>query len=145
MADFFSVGAATLNRWKAAHSEFRESVNAGKSPADAEVAASLFNRATGNVYLVEERIVDGKVVPIRKQLPPDVLAQIFWLKNRQPTKWRDRVEVKEDINLNVFPPKAVLDAIYSKALAESEQMEVPLAGRMERLGIVIDANAGEEA
>lgn len=31
---------------------------------------------------------------IVKLQAPDVTAQIFWLKNRLPERWRDRVEVK---------------------------------------------------
>lgn len=46
-----------------------------------------------------------------------------------------------EINLNVFPPKEELDAIYNKALAEAAEMEAKLVGRRERLGIVI--NHGE--
>ena len=29
---------------------------------------------------------------VTKQMPPDVTAQIYWLKNRMPEKWRDRQE-----------------------------------------------------
>ncbi|MDD5356326.1 MAG: hypothetical protein PHY56_07320, partial [Candidatus Omnitrophica bacterium] len=29
-----------------------------------------------------------------KEVIPDVTAQIFWLKNRQPDKWRDKQEVE---------------------------------------------------
>ena len=28
-------------------------------------------------------------VPIVEHVPPDVTAQIFWLKNRDPARWRD--------------------------------------------------------
>ena len=28
-------------------------------------------------------------VPIVEHVPPDVTAQIFWLKNRDPAHWRD--------------------------------------------------------
>jgi hypothetical protein len=31
-------------------------------------------------------------VPIRKVYPPDTAAAIFWLKNRQKKKWRDKIE-----------------------------------------------------
>lgn len=40
-----------------------------------------------------------------------------------------------EVNVNLFPPREVLDAIYSKALAEAAQMEANLANRRERLGI----------
>jgi hypothetical protein len=31
-----------------------------------------------------------------KSQAPDVTAQIFWLKNRQPKEWRDKVEVHNE-------------------------------------------------
>jgi hypothetical protein len=31
---------------------------------------------------------------VRKEQPPDVTAQIFWLKNRRPGRWRDKQDVK---------------------------------------------------
>ena len=44
----------------------------------------------------EHRDARGKVTRvevIHKHLAPDTLAQIFWLKNRQPEMWRDRREL----------------------------------------------------
>ena len=31
--------------------------------------------------------------------PPDTTAAIFWLKNRQPEKWRDKKEVDANVDL----------------------------------------------
>lgn len=36
---------------------------------------------------------DGEVVELEKEVPGDVTAQIFWLKNRRPEKWRDKPEM----------------------------------------------------
>ena len=33
---------------------------------------------------------------ITKEIPPDTTAQIFWLKNRRPDKWRDKQELEQD-------------------------------------------------
>ncbi|MDO9271375.1 MAG: hypothetical protein Q7T96_19910 [Methylobacter sp.] len=44
----------------------------------------------------------------------------------------------QEINLNVFPPKEVLDGIYAKALEEAAKRDQMLIGRRERLGISID-------
>ena len=65
----------------------------------AKVIRSLYERATGYEYEEEKRIVeydkDGNVKPVKiektkKHVPPDVTAQIFWLKNRQRDRWQDR-------------------------------------------------------
>ena len=67
---------------------------------DIEVENALLKRALGYEY-VEERIEkskrDGvKVIQTVKQVVPDTTAQIFWLKNRRPDKWRDKPpEVRE--------------------------------------------------
>ncbi|EAA8759577.1 terminase [Salmonella enterica] len=93
LADFFDVDEATINRWKKEHHEFCESIKKGKSVADGEVAAKLFHRATGYEHPEDDiRTVDGKIVitPTIKHYPPDTTAAIFWLKNRQKNKWRDK-------------------------------------------------------
>jgi len=93
IADFFEVSEQTLNAWKHAHPEFLESLKKGKEIADAEVASKLFHRATG--YEHEEVHVSNyqgeiTLTPLVKHYPPDTTAAIFWLKNRQRTKWRDK-------------------------------------------------------
>jgi len=79
---------------------------------------------------------------LTKHYPPETGAAFLWLKNRQPKKWKDKIELKEEINLNVFPPKEELDAIYAKALEEARKVNETLIGRRERLGVVIDNETG---
>ena len=38
---------------------------------------------------------------VTKEVVPDVTAQIFWLKNRKPTEWRDRKEVENNTKLDI--------------------------------------------
>ncbi len=46
-----------------------------------------------------ETLSDGKkrITTIEKEVPPDVTAQIYWLKNRQPQKWRDKPAEEKEI------------------------------------------------
>ena len=94
LADFFGVDVATVNRWKLKHPDFRESLKAGKSVSDAEVADRLYQRALGYSH-PEDKIMqyEGRavIVPTIKHYPPDTIAAIFWLKNRRPDLWRDKV------------------------------------------------------
>lgn len=98
IADFFGVDEATINRWKDRYPEFCESLKAGKEDADAKVAQSLYHRAIG--YEHPEIITatfKGKItdtMEVVKHYPPDPTAAIFWLKNRQSAKWRDRQEIE---------------------------------------------------
>lgn len=101
LADFFEIAESTLNLWKEANIEFMESIRAGKELADSNVVDRLYQRAMGFEHDSEEiKVVsDGagngssiERVAIRKIYPPDTAAAIFWLKNRQKVKWRDKVE-----------------------------------------------------
>lgn len=95
MADFFSVDVATINRWKKQHAGFCESLKRGKEIADAEVADKLFKRATGFVHKdTKFATFEGSITDAReydRHYPPDTIACIFWLKNRRPDLWRDKV------------------------------------------------------
>ena len=66
--------------------------------ADANVASRLYSRAigydTGTKFATNEGRITDKVEYI-EHYPPDTTAAIFWLKNRQPAKWRDKKEVGE--------------------------------------------------
>lgn len=95
LGDFFDVEESTINNWKLKHPEFMESIKKGKDLADANVADSLHQRATGYSHAdIDIRVVDGKIVEtdIIKHYPPETAAAIFWLKNRQKKKWRDKIE-----------------------------------------------------
>lgn len=101
LAMLLDVRKSTINNWKKTHKDFLDSLKKGKAVADANVADRLFQRALGFEHDSEEiKVVDGKVVRvgIRKIYAPDPTAAIFWLKNRQPGKWRDKQEVDHTTN-----------------------------------------------
>lgn len=64
--------------------------------SDALVEASLYQRALGFDYTeeVHTESVSGEVKVKRhhKYMPADITACIYWLKNRQPDRWRERRE-----------------------------------------------------
>jgi len=95
LADFFKVSEQTLNSWKTQHTEFLESLKVGKEQADQRVERSLYQRALGYSHPdVHVSNFQGLVTltPIIKHYPPETTAGIFWLKNRRPEEWRDRIE-----------------------------------------------------
>lgn len=97
LAEFFEVCEATINNWKIEFPEFLESIKRGKDQADADVADRLYQRAMGYEHdEVDIKMFAGQVIktPIRKVYAPDPTAAIFWLKNRQKAKWRDKVETE---------------------------------------------------
>jgi hypothetical protein len=71
LADFFNVAPSTIDKWIAEKPEFSGSIKANREEADLAVSKSLYKTA----------------------LEGNTTAQIFWLKNRQPKRWRDKQEI----------------------------------------------------
>lgn len=94
------IGVTTLNAWKQRFPEILEALKKGKEDIDNEVENALLNRARGFEYkeTISEifEMPDGTkrkhIKEIKKYALPDTTAQIFWLKNRRPDKWRDKQE-----------------------------------------------------
>lgn len=110
IADFFEVSETTINNWKLKHPEFLESIKKGKISADATVASRLYKRAIGYEH-DEDKIFNNQgeplIVPTTKHVQPDTTAAIFWLKNRQPAKWRD----KQELDITVSPINELIKQI----------------------------------
>lgn len=98
IADFFGISEATLNNWKLKHPAFLESLKRSKDEADSLVEQSLFRRATGYSHPATKFFQAGGEI-IRQDYvehyPPDATSMIFWLKNRQSGKWRDKPDGDE--------------------------------------------------
>lgn len=95
LAGFFEVNEDTIYEWKKVHPKFSESIKKGKIQADADVADRLYQRAMGYEHPeVHLSSYEGEVTqtPITKVYAPDPTAAIFWLKNRQRAKWRDKID-----------------------------------------------------
>jgi hypothetical protein len=124
LASFLDVTVTTISNWKTAQPEFFNAIKEGREIADANVGRRLYERAMGFEHDSEEiKIMNDPVigqyverVPVRKIYPPDPTSMIFWLKNRQRTKWRDKIEtgitdtegndLKQPlINIQVVQPK----------------------------------------
>lgn len=93
------VSEATLTNYKRKYPEIKEALRKGKEVVDIEVENAMFKRAIGYTITINEQKVDkdGCVHDLKRDIhiPGDVTAQIFWLKNRRRTQWRDKVEVEK--------------------------------------------------
>ena len=92
LADFFEISVATLNKWKIKYPDFVASICGAKEIADARVERSLYQKAIGYTFESEKVFqFQGQIIrtPIREHIPPDTVAGMFLMKNRQPDKWRD--------------------------------------------------------
>ena len=103
-----------FNSWKRRFRAFRDAVEIGRKEADFSVTEALYKKATGyNVALSKThklKRVDydpetGKKLREYEELatgvdedyiPPDLRAEIFWLKNRLPEKWSEKAIVSAD-------------------------------------------------
>lgn len=98
MAQFFGVTPQTFYNWQKQFPAFFEAVHAGKDAADAEVAHSLYKKATGITYEVERlrknKEGESEIVKLSVYEPPDTAAMKQWLSNRRRQNWSDKVQVE---------------------------------------------------
>lgn len=98
IAHNIGIAVGTLYDWKNRFPEFSEALKKGKEVVDIQVENALLKRALGYEYEETKVMVDAdgkkRVERIKKQVQPDVTAQIFWLKNRRPDRWRDKQELE---------------------------------------------------
>ena len=100
LAHNMGIGWTTLKDWKNKFPALVSAIKKGKAPVDLEVENALLKRALGYDYeetITEVEELDGgrqkkHVRKVKKHMPPDTTAQIFWLKNRRPGRWRDKIE-----------------------------------------------------
>ena len=94
LAQKMGIGTRTLYEWKEKYPQISQSLKRGKEVVDIEVENALLKRALGYDYTEEHVEIsekDGrKVKQITKHIAADTTAQIFWLKNRRPDRWRDK-------------------------------------------------------
>jgi hypothetical protein len=99
-----------LNDWIKKYPDISDTIKKGKEVADREVEESLFHKACGfkveisKPFKLKKVTYDKKTGKKTKEeetveyateevyVPPDTVAEIFWLKNRKPEVWRDKPE-----------------------------------------------------
>ena len=100
------VAYSTFRKWLEKYEALSAALKKGKAPVDYEVENALYKRATGYTVKLKKPIkvkttkrVTGKGEVTEERIEyadeevyiqPDTTAQIFWLKNRRPDKWRDK-------------------------------------------------------
>ena len=94
IAQKMGVGYSTLQTWKSKYQDIQDTLKKGKDVVDYQVENALLSSA-----------LDGNTT-----------AQIFWLKNRRPDKWRDKQKEEAD---NTALDK--LDDILREIKADAER------------------------
>jgi hypothetical protein len=91
IAHNMGIRRTTLYDWKNKYPDINDALKKGKEIVDYEVENALLKRAKQG----------------------DVTAQIFWLKNRRPEKWRDKVQFTDETSLKKLD--SLIEAIDKKA------------------------------
>ena len=128
IAERIGIRRETLWEWKKTYPNIDNALKEGKEPADFKVENKLFESALGfkitvrkpmklktEKYKVNEgRIIEERIEYVDEEIyiPPSNIAQIFWLKNRKPNKWRDKPIDDSDIE--------DIDATRSEVYADAD-------------------------
>ena len=98
------VNVSTLYDWEKKYSEFSEALKKGKEFSDFEVENALFKNATGYFQKVTKvhklktvKVIDNRRIEVEElvekdeniYIQPQTAAQIFWLKNRKSSTWKN--------------------------------------------------------
>ena len=99
IAHNMGITTKTLYEWKNKYGEISEALKKGKEVIDRQVENALLKRALGYTYY-ETTYEDGvETKRVTKEVAPDTTAQIFWLKNRKPAEWRDKIEQQQTVTI----------------------------------------------
>ncbi|MBQ9041430.1 MAG: hypothetical protein IJ111_01280 [Eggerthellaceae bacterium] len=102
IAKEIGVAKSTLCLWVKKDPALSDALNEARDYADIKVEHSLYERALGVTVTERKTIIttdaNGVSAPQRievteKSYPADTTACIFWLKNRQSDRWRDKREI----------------------------------------------------
>lgn len=119
LAEEFGVSIPTLYNWRAKYPEFLKAIVVNKEIADSRVERSLYQRAVGYTQESEKVFMQAGSrepvrVPFKENVPPDVSSMIFWLKNRQPLRWKDRHEQSATVTHITRTPDELRQLIMEK-------------------------------
>lgn len=97
IADFIGISPDAFYDWLANKPKFSHAINKGKSALNQRVKRSLYHRAVGYTYDEEKAFsFQGGVTKttIKSHVAPDVNAAIFWLKNKLPDEFQDKIQTE---------------------------------------------------
>lgn len=101
LAELLGVSLATIGLWIQTKPAFSDAIKAGREIADAEIAEATFHRAKGYSHKATKFQLhrDGtwKSIEYTEHFPPDTTAAKFWLMNRQPEKWREKLDIEQKV------------------------------------------------
>jgi hypothetical protein len=123
MANALGVATRTISQWKNKVDDLEVPEDRIRAVADDMVENSLFKRAIG--YEAPKELVqfskEGEIwrTDTFQHIPPDPDSAKFWLKNRQPTKWRDHI----DTDITLIPRLVVQTHMGDEVLHDASTID----------------------
>jgi transposase-like protein len=120
IAKHLGISRTTLFSWKKTHPDFDKALSRAKDVADAEVLNALYQSAIG-FETIEERLVKKGdtqvVVKLKTKHPPNVMAGMYWLNNRQ----RNRFSRNPDpVQVDTPPPEKVTVNVVDASVPDAD-------------------------
>ena len=143
LAQRFEISVGELKLWMQRHPEFLTAIREGREWADENVAKSLYRSAIGYSHPETKVFYDSDLKEIvtqqiTKHYPPNNVSIIFWLKNRQRDRWKDRREETEDgSNMTVIvkgglPPMDAPDDLPSLPEDQPQDLVAPKQPKLDK-------------
>ena len=137
IAEKCGITRSTLSEWKKKYPDISNALKKGKEIVDREVENALLKKAKGynveikKTFKVRKIDYDSSGKKIREyeelqagydevHVPADTTAQIFWLKNRRPDRWRDK-----PVELSNSETNNLLEAIADSTSGEIDTDDLP--------------------
>ncbi len=119
IAKAMKIAESTLYEWIKKFPKISESLKNGDGVADAKVVIEGFKKATGFYYTEEQahkvktkyydpeskKVLEKEeieLVNVKKYMPADTTANIFWRKNRDPKNWADKQQVEHQGSVDIL-------------------------------------------
>lgn len=143
IAHNMGIARDTLYTWKKNFPDISDALSRGKEIVDVEVENALLKKAKGynaevhKTFKVKEVYYDSEGRRCEKEhleigvdevhVPADTLAEKYWLSNRRPGRWRDRIDPTVPVNPGQ-QDDGFLDALNAKAPQVWDQPAKPGEG-----------------
>jgi hypothetical protein len=115
----------TWKRWKTKNADLWASMGAKLILDDESVELALLESARGFTKLVT-KVEDGVTTIEERYYPPNVAATAFYLKNRKPNQWRDKIDIAasmEQIPVRInFKRKEKIVSAESSTIPERKEL-----------------------
>lgn len=131
------ISLSTFYDWQNKFPQFSEAIKDGKAPVDTEVENALLKSALGYyvtvrkpIKLKTKRQLAGKGTIEEERIEyaeeqvyiqPQVVAQLFWLKNRKPAQWREK-PVPDVVQVD-SPVDEITRLIFARQQEQAAQIE----------------------